>query len=130
LRRAIYLTYCDAAGRKHLLSVLKILSIAMAASALYAMFGSNEAPIVAIAPPPGISVYCSTFQDPKECEEQRGVQAKYWTIQELRQQLWGTMQALAELELRENQHYGEQSKAEKEESQMFDYFRKMMASQV
>ena len=124
------LTQCDAAGRKHLLSVLQFLSIAMAVSALYAMLSFNEAPIVAIAPPPGISVYCSTFQDPKECEEQRGIQAKYWTIQELRQQLWGTMEALAELELRENQHYGEQSKAEKEESEMFDYFRKMLASQV
>ena len=122
-------------GKRHVPSILRLLFLAMAALVLWAFTGEggtqNKRSTVLVAPTTtGISVYCSTFQDPAECEAQRNIQAKYWTIQEVRQQLWGTMEALAELELRENQHYAEQTKADKEENAMFDYFRKMMAGQV
>jgi hypothetical protein len=48
----------------------------------------------------------SVFSDPAECERQRsdGVH-KYWTHAEVREELWKTMKGLAELELRENNHY-------------------------
>jgi hypothetical protein len=50
--------------------------------------------------------FCSVFSDPAECERQRsdGVH-KYWTQAELREELWKTMKGLAELELRENNHF-------------------------
>jgi hypothetical protein len=122
-------------GKRHIPSILKLLLLSMAALALWAFSGLEkqhaQTPTVLVPPSAtGISRYCSTFQDPAECEAQRTIQAKYWTIQEVRQQLWGTMQALAELEVRENQHFAEQTKADKETSAMFDYLRKTMAGQV
>ena len=128
------------AGPRHVSSIFKLLAVSMVLLGVWAMLGteSNRSPkhtVLVASPPattptPGVSVYCSTFQDPAECEEQRSIQAKYWTIQEVREQLWGTMEALAELEVRENQHYAEQLQTDKDETAMFDYFRRMMVGQV
>jgi hypothetical protein len=71
------------------------------------------------------------FRDPSECEEQKvtGV-AKYWSDAEIRFEVWKTMNALAELELRENaQHIAAKAKA-KDQSALFALFRQTMSQEV
>lgn len=80
---------------------------------------------------PAEKTYCSVFQDPTECEKQavRGTM-KYWTNMEVRGELWKTMKALAELELREStMHKAHKAKAQ-EQAQLFDLFRQTMQQEV
>jgi len=75
--------------------------------------------------------YCGVFQDPSECEAQKvaGV-AKYWSDAEIRSEVWKTMNALAELELRENaQHKAAKAKT-KDQSALFALFRQTMSQEV
>ena len=66
-----------------------------------------------------------------ECEKQPsdGVH-KYWTPSEIRAELWKTMKGLAELELRENQHYKEHKAKHEEQKRVFELFRQTMANEV
>jgi hypothetical protein len=74
--------------------------------------------------------YCSVFADPSECESDKKPIEKFWTETELRAELWKTMQALAELELREDaMHKKHKAKAE-EQANLFELFRKTMSQEV
>ena len=75
--------------------------------------------------------YCSVFADPSECEKQMldGVY-RTWSPTEVRQELWTTMKALAELELREHAHHQEHKKKADEQARMFELFRKTMGREV
>lgn len=75
--------------------------------------------------------YCEVFSDPAECEQQRveGVQ-KFWTAAELRHELWKTMSALAELEIRENAQHKQAKKKAQDQAKLFNLFRKTMSKEV
>ena len=78
-----------------------------------------------------VTAYCSVFVDPSECEKQKvdGI-SKYWSNAEVRYEVWKTMNALAELELREMaQHKASKAKAQ-EQSSLFTLFRETMAHEV
>jgi hypothetical protein len=80
---------------------------------------------------PKVDAYCAVFMDPTECDKQRVEgKAKYWTDAEVRAELWKTMKALAELELREDSmHKAHKAKA-KEQASLFDLFRQTMGQEV
>jgi len=75
--------------------------------------------------------YCEVFADPTECEKQKveGM-PKYWSDAELRSELWKTMKALAELELRENAMHKEHKAKADEQARLFDLFRQTMGQEV
>jgi hypothetical protein len=75
--------------------------------------------------------YCSVFADPTECERQMqdGIY-KTWSEDEVRQELWKTMKALAELELREHHHHKEHKAKAEEQRKLFELFRKTMGREV
>jgi len=75
--------------------------------------------------------YCSVFADPSECQKQMqdGIY-KTWSEDEVRQELWKTMKALAELELREHSHHAEHKAKSNEQRRMFELFRKTMGREV
>ena len=75
--------------------------------------------------------YCELFSDPAECEQQRvdGVQ-KYWTAAGLREELWKTMSALAELEIRENAQHKEAKQKAQDQAKLFNLFRQTMSKEV
>ncbi len=63
--------------------------------------------------------YCSVFADPSECEKQmQDGMYKTWSEDEVRQELWKTMKALAELELREHSHHQEHKAKADEQRQV------------
>jgi len=63
--------------------------------------------------------YCSVFADPSECEKQmQDGMYKTWSEDEVRQELWKTMKALAELELREHSHHQEHTAKAEEQRQV------------
>ena len=75
--------------------------------------------------------YCEIFSDPAECAQQKveGIQ-KYWTAAELRHELWKTMSALAELEIRENAQHKEAKKKAQDQAKLFNLFRETMSKEV
>ena len=75
--------------------------------------------------------YCNTFADPTECEDQKvkGRQ-KFWTSTELRAELWKTMKALGELEIREMATHRADMARQKQEAELFDLLRKTMSHDV
>ena len=75
--------------------------------------------------------YCSVFADPADCEKemQDGVY-KTWNEDDVRQELWRTMKALAELELREHAHHAVHKAKAEEQRRMFTLFRKTMGREV
>jgi hypothetical protein len=66
-----------------------------------------------------------------ECEKQRsdGMHL-YWTPLQIRGELWKTMKALAELEMREHGHHAVHKKAAEEQAKVFQLFRETMAREV
>jgi hypothetical protein len=63
--------------------------------------------------------YCSVFADPSECEKQmQDGMYKTWSEDEVRQELWKTMKAMAELELREHSHHQEHTAKAEEQRQV------------
>jgi hypothetical protein len=55
---------------------------------------------------------------------------KTWSEDEVRQELWKTMKALAELELREHSHHAEHKAKAEEQRRLFELFRKTMGREV
>lgn len=80
---------------------------------------------------PAQNPYCSVFADPSECEKQMqdGIY-KTWSEDEVRQELWKTMKAMAELELREHSHHAEHKAKAEEQRRLFELFRKTMGREV
>eukprot|EP00286_Rhodomonas_abbreviata_P000936 CAMPEP_0181288560 /NCGR_PEP_ID=MMETSP1101-20121128/399_1 /TAXON_ID=46948 /ORGANISM="Rhodomonas abbreviata, Strain Caron Lab Isolate" /LENGTH=2254 /DNA_ID=CAMNT_0023392693 /DNA_START=96 /DNA_END=6861 /DNA_ORIENTATION=+ len=80
---------------------------------------------------PAKDTYCSVFSDPAECDQQRGEgQYRYWNAEQVKTELWKTMKALAELELREHAHHSVHKEKAEEQAQLFELFRKTMAREV
>jgi len=80
---------------------------------------------------PGDATYCAVFSDPAECEEQavKGTM-KYWTTLQVKGQLWKTMKALAELELRESTMHTAHKAKTQDQAKLFDLFRQTMSQEV
>lgn len=80
---------------------------------------------------PSTDTYCSVFADPAECERQRGSgQYKYWSAEEVKTELWKTMKALAELELREHAHHTMHKEKAEQQAKLFELFRKTMSREI
>jgi len=80
---------------------------------------------------PEDETYCAVFSDPAECKKQvvKGTM-KYWTGMQVKGELWKTMKALAELELREStMHKAHKAKSE-DQAKLFDLFRQTMSQEV
>ena len=80
---------------------------------------------------PARNPYCSVFADPSECEKQMqdGIY-KTWSEDQVRQELWKTMKALAELEVREHSHHAEHMAKSEQQREIFELFRKTMGREV
>ena len=83
------------------------------------------------APQEAQDAYCTIFSDPSECEQQaeRGVM-KYWTAAEVRQELWKTMNALTELDLREAEGNKKAKKRAVSDAKTFKDFAEAMTREV
>ena len=55
---------------------------------------------------------------------------KYWTVMEVKHEVWKTMEALSELEIRENAQHKAAKKKSQESSQLFTLFRETMSKEV
>jgi hypothetical protein len=92
---------------------------------------ADEPDLIDAEKEPERNPYCSVFADPTECERQMqdGIY-KTWSEDEVRQELWKTMKALAELELREHHHHKEHKAKAEEQRKLFELFRKTMGREV
>ena len=78
-------------------------------------------------------VYCSVFQDPSECEEpgsSSGHSDGFWNDAQVRSELWKTMGAMSELELREAAMHKAHKAKMASQSNLLDLFRKTMSTEV
>ena len=85
--------------------------------------GREDDALVDVDKTPAADPYCSVFGDPAECEKQKqdGLHL-YWSPLQVRGELWKTMKALAELEMRENGHHSKHKAAAEEQAKVLRLF--------
>jgi hypothetical protein len=80
---------------------------------------------------PSEDTYCAVFSDPSECAKQRTEgRLPFWSTAAVKGELWKTMKALAELELRESAMHKEHKAKAKDQADLFDLFRQTMSQEV